>query len=86
VTNRRRFDQPESRPPTPRTSLAAGVLVFAICKRCNHDARLDLAALIAAGLEHMPLRELPLRCTRCGEQGHSIIVAGRGVREASFQK
>jgi hypothetical protein len=56
----------------------AGVDVFAICKHCQHDARLDLPALIAAGLANAPLLELPLRCSKCDEQGHSII-AGRGV-------
>jgi hypothetical protein len=39
--------------------------------------KLDLSALVAAGLGDVPLVQLPLRCSGCGKNGHKIQVSGR---------
>jgi hypothetical protein len=63
--------------PTPRTSLAAHCSVTAMCKHCSNRATLDLETLIRAGHGDKPLLELPLRCSRCREFGHQVVVSGR---------
>ena len=52
-------------PPTPRTMLAASASLWAVCRRCNHARRLDVAALAAGPHADRPLRDLPLRCAVC---------------------
>jgi hypothetical protein len=53
--------------------------VFAVCRdpACDRWAKLDLAALVAAGQGDIPLIQLPLRCSACGKTGHEIKVSGR---------
>jgi hypothetical protein len=51
--------------------------VDAVCSHCNRRQDLSLDTLIAAGLGDVPLVELPLRCSQCGQRGHKIIVSGR---------
>jgi hypothetical protein len=57
--------------------MAAHVTVNAYCKHCTHAAPLDFSALILAGHGDTPLLELPLRCERCREFGHTVVVSGR---------
>jgi hypothetical protein len=64
--------------PTPKDY--AGIhTVHAVCRNpaCDHRAKLDLAALVAAGQGDIPLVELKLRCSACGKTGHEIKVSGR---------
>jgi transcriptional regulator with XRE-family HTH domain len=51
--------------------------VDAICRHCAHRQQLDLAALMQAGLGDVALVRLPLRCSACGQRGHSVTVSGR---------
>jgi len=57
--------------------MAAHLSVNAYCKHCSNKAPLDLAALIRAGHGNTPLLELPLRCSHCGETGHTVLVSGQ---------
>jgi hypothetical protein len=53
--------------PTARTHLAAGWLIALVwSKACNHQASADLQAIIDAGRDDVPLKDLKFRCTRCG--------------------
>jgi hypothetical protein len=63
--------------PTPRTSLAAHLSVNAYCAHCSNCTPLDLAELIRAGRGDVPLLELRLRCTRCRQFGHTVLVSGQ---------
>jgi hypothetical protein len=59
--------------PTARNY--AGVhTVHAVCPRCDRWKLLDLAALVAAGQEDIPLVSLPLRCSQCGQLGHKMSI------------
>ena len=64
-------------PPSVRTTLAAGAYLSAICRRCQHAAEIDLAALERRGLGDLQLLALRLRCTACGAADCSVVVAGR---------
>jgi hypothetical protein len=65
--------------PTPR--LYANLhAVIATCKHCDHNVKLDLAALIEAGHGDTPLIHLPLRCKECNQRGHVITVLGNPYR------
>lgn len=64
-------------PATVATSIAARVLVDALCLSCDHCKRLDLQALADRGLAHVGLPDLPLRCDRCGSRECRVIVSGR---------
>jgi hypothetical protein len=60
----------------PLISIAAGVMVHALCLDCDHVAPLDLAALDRRGLGAAALPDLPLRCG-CGSGCCRVIVSGR---------
>ena len=65
-----------SSPPTAREY--AGVhRVDAVCPVCNRWRELDLKWLISTGQGDIPLISLPLRCEKCGQRGHKVIVSGR---------
>jgi hypothetical protein len=52
----------------------------ATCRHCDHQADLDLAALIESGHGDTPLIALPLRCAACAGRGHTISVLGTPYR------
>jgi hypothetical protein len=62
--------------PTPR-DYAALHRVDAVCRTCDHWRELDLRDLVACGFGDVPLVELRLRCSACGQTGHEIKVSGR---------
>jgi hypothetical protein len=66
---------PASGPATVRSSIAAGVLVHALCLDCDHVHPIDLAELAGRGLAGAPLPELRLRCG-CGSGHCRVIVSG----------
>lgn len=67
--------------PLPTARAYAGLhTVVVTCKHCDHDAALDLAALVADGYGDIPLVELPLRCRACGLAGHAISILGSPYR------
>jgi len=71
-----RSDPDEPHPATVAGAHAAHVRVTATFAHCHRDAMLDLAALVAAGHGRTALHDLPLRCEKCGQRGHGIIVDG----------
>jgi hypothetical protein len=45
--------------------------------RVDHWHVLDLGVIVEAGYGDIPLVQLPLRCSACGQTGHKIIISGR---------
>lgn len=69
-------DDREMTLPTPR-DYAGLHTVHVVCRHCDRVSELDLPALVSRGLGDVPLVELPLRCSGCGDVGHSVLVSGR---------
>jgi hypothetical protein len=65
---------------TVQTALTAQRRVDALCLKCEHMRRLDLAHLAGRGHENTPLTRLPLRCTACQASDFRVIVSGQVYR------
>jgi hypothetical protein len=62
----RNTDRPDL--PTALSSLKGDHVVTAFCRNCDHNAKVDLAHIVARSLGAVPLIELKFRCTACGSR------------------
>ena len=49
------------------------------CKACHHQVPADLEAIIDAGQGDRPLKDLKLRCAKCGSRLTDAVVMGKGA-------
>jgi hypothetical protein len=54
--------------PTALSALKTDHVVSAFCRNCDHNAKVDLAHIVARGLGAVPLIELKFRCSACGSR------------------
>ena len=67
--------------PTPRTTLRARYVALLVwCKACRHQAEADLQALVAAGKDDVPLKDLRFRCSRCRSDLTDCVVTAKETR------
>ena len=83
-----------ARHPTDRANVAtannvlkARAILWLMCGNCDHEGRVDLAAIVQRGLGHVPIIELKFRCSACGSKTvHPRLSSASSASSASADR